>query len=112
MRPRRGEIWLVDFGTPVGREQAGRRTALVVSTDALNEGPAGIIIVVPITSTRRDLPSHIELDAAGSGLDQASYAKCEDVKSVSEQRLMRRLGGVGPDEMFAVDRSLRYLLDL
>jgi mRNA-degrading endonuclease toxin of MazEF toxin-antitoxin module len=34
------------------------------------------------------------------------------VKSVSEQRLMRRLGGVGPDEMFAVDRSLRYLLDL
>jgi mRNA interferase MazF len=36
--PRRGEIWLVDFGEPVGREQAGIRPAVIVSTDALNEG--------------------------------------------------------------------------
>lgn len=45
--------------------------------DALNEGPAGLVIVVPITTARRGLPSHIEVEPGDSGLDDVSYAKCE-----------------------------------
>ncbi|MFO7549337.1 MAG: type II toxin-antitoxin system PemK/MazF family toxin [Acidimicrobiia bacterium] len=112
MTPRRGEVWLVDFGESVGREQAGIRPAVVVSTDALNEGPAGVILVVPVTSVRRDLPSHIEIEPGESGLDHPSYAKCEDVKSVSARRLIDRLGTVGPEPLFEIGRVLRYLLEL
>ncbi len=109
---RRGEIWLVDFGEPVGHEQAGVRPGLVVSADALNEGPAAVLMLVPITSARRGLPSHIEIDDPASGLSEVSYAKCEDLKSISERRLLSRLGAVGTPVMFDVERVLRYLLDL
>jgi mRNA interferase MazF len=85
---------------------------VVVSTDALNEGPAGVILVVPVTSARRDLPSHVEIEPGESGLDHPSYAKCEDVKSVSERRLLDRLGVVGPEPLFGIGRVLRYLLEL
>ncbi|CAN5887415.1 type II toxin-antitoxin system PemK/MazF family toxin [soil metagenome] len=112
MKPRRGEVWLVDFGEPVGREQAGTRPAVVVSTDALNEGPAGVLVIIPLTSSRRDLPSHVEIEAGASGLDHTSYAKCEDVKSVSERRLVRRLGVAGSGPLFEIERVLRYLLEL
>lgn len=112
MTPRRGEVWLVDFGDPVGREQAGRRPALVVSADPLNEGPAGLVIVVPITTARRGLPSHVEIEPSDAGLDEVSYAKCEDVKSISTRRLVARLGAAGPEVMFNVGRVLTYLLDL
>lgn len=112
MTPRRGEIWLVDFGEPVGREQSGRRPAVVVSADALNESPAGVIMVVPCTTTHRDLPSHIEIDPADSGLEAVSYAKCEDLKSVSERRMIARLGQVGPQVAFEIGRVLRFLLEL
>lgn len=112
MIPHRGEIWLVDFGEPVGREQAGIRPALVVSTDALNEGPAGVVVVVPLTSARRELPSHVEIEPGESGLDHPSYAKGEDVKSVSERRLIDRIGVVGPEPLFEMGRVLRYLLEL
>jgi len=112
MRPRRGEIWLVDFGNPVGREQSGRRPAVVVSADALNDGPAGVVMVVPCTTTHRSLPSHIELDPQDSGLDAVSYAKCEDLKSVSEQRMIARVGQVGPSVTFEIGRVLRFLLEL
>lgn len=112
MKPRRGEVWLVDFGEPVGREQAGRRPALVVSADPLNEGPAGVVIVVPLTTMRRELPSHIEIEAGESGLDTTSYAKCEDVKSISDRRLVTRLGACEPDVLFEIGRVLTYLLDL
>lgn len=109
---RRGEVWLVDFGQPVGREQAGRRPAVVVSADPLNESLAGVVIVVPCTTARRGLPSHIELDPEDSGLDHASYAKCEDVKSVSEERLIARIGTAGSAAVFEITRVLRFLLDM
>jgi len=68
---RRSEVWLVDFGDPVGREQSGNRPAVIVSADALNDGPASVVVVVPITTTYRGLPSHIEIDQGGSGLGLA-----------------------------------------
>ena len=111
MSARRGEIWLVDFGEPIGREQSGRRPAVVVSADRLNESPAGVVIVVPCTTARRGLPSHVELDPESSGLDELSYAKCEDVTSVSDQRLIARLGAAPDDALVAIARALRFLLD-
>ncbi len=41
-----------------------------------------------------------------------SYAKCEDVKSISEHRLIGRLGAVSEEITFEIGRVLRYLLDL
>jgi mRNA interferase MazF len=110
--PRRGEVWLVDFGDPVGREQSGRRPAIVVSADPLNESRAGVVIVVPITTSRRDLPSHVEIEPGSSGLDEVSYAKCEDVKSISEERLIANLGSATDPVTFDIGRVLRFLLDI
>lgn len=90
--PRQGDIWLVDFGSPVGHEQGYRRPAVVVSADQMNTSRAGLAIVVPLTRTRRNLPSHIEIEAQDAGLREISYAKCEDVKSVSFDRLVHRIG--------------------
>ena len=112
MNAHRGEVWLVDFGEPVGHEQSGRRPAVVVSADPLNESRAGIVIVVPTTTTPRGLPSQVEIDPISSGLDEVSYAKCEDVKSISEQRLIAHLGRVSDTALFEVARVLRYLLNI
>jgi mRNA interferase MazF len=109
---RRGDIWLVDFGDPVGREQAGTRPAVVVSADGLNDSAAGIAIVIPTTTTHRRLPSHVELEPDGTGLREVSYAKCEDIKSVSTERLVARLGSVNEAAMFDLGRALRFLLEL
>jgi mRNA interferase MazF len=108
-RPRRGDVWLVDVGSPIGREQAGRRPVVIVSDDLINAGPSGLVIVVPMTSRRRDLPSHVEIDAA-AGLDAPSYAKCEDVKSISTQRLTHVIGAVSHIELDQISTILARLL--
>ncbi len=112
MRPRKDEVWLVDFGDPIGREQAGRRPAVIVSVNSLNESPAGVVIVVPITRSHRNLPSHVELEPGGSGLTEVSYAKCEDVKSVSEYRLITRIGSIAEEASFQINRILGFLLGI
>jgi mRNA interferase MazF len=85
---------------------------VVVSADPLNESRAGVVIVAPTTTTHRGLPSHVELDPDSSGLDEISYAKCEDVKSVSEQQLIGRLGVSDERASFEILRALRFLMDL
>ncbi len=112
MSARRGELWLVDFGEPIGREQSGRRPAVVVSADPLNESRAGVVIVVPTTTTPRGLPSHVEIEPASSGLEEIRYAKCEDLKSISEQRLVAQLGAVSDVVLFEIARAIRFLLNL
>ena len=67
-------MWLLDFGTPAGSEPSGRRPAVVVSADRLNESAADVVIVVPCTTTPRGLPSHVEIEPGESGLDEVSYA--------------------------------------
>lgn len=108
----RGEVWLVDFGEPIGHEQGYRRPAVVVSADQLNRSRAELAVVVPVTTTRRRLPSHIEIEPGDSGLSHTSYAKAEDVKSVSTQRLVRRLGAVSSDQLNRAEHALRLLLGL
>ncbi len=71
-----------------------------------------MVIVVPVTTAHRGLPSHIEIDPEVSGLHEISYAKCEDVKSVSEQRLIARLGTIDSEVAFKIARALHFLLDL
>lgn len=109
--PRRGDIWLVDFGVPHGHEQGYPRPAVVVSADRMSQSRAELVIVVPVTRTRRDLPSHVELDVASTGLAETSYAKGEDVKAVSVERLVRLLGRTPLEELRRITDVLRMLLD-
>ena len=110
--PRRGDLWLVDFGTPVGHEQGFRRPAVVLSADRMNSSRAGLVIVVPITRSRRGLPSHVELDAEQTGLRETSYAKGEDIKSVSVDRLVHRIGDTPESSLHRLGAAVRTLLDL
>lgn len=112
VRPSRGQIWLVDLSPAVGHEQAGKRPALIVSVDLFNHGPADLVVLVPITTKAKGVPLHVELSPQETGLTYLSYAKCEDVRSVSIERLYRPLGVVGIGTMELVEDRLRILLGL
>jgi mRNA interferase MazF len=110
--PGRGEVWAADLNPTRGREQAGRRPVLVVSVDTFNRGPADLVIVVPLTSTLRDVPSHVRVSPPEGGLRHPSAILCEAVRSVSRGRLVERWGAVSAATMTRVEDVLRILLRL
>ncbi len=110
--PSRGEVWEVDLGPTHGREQAGKRPALVVSVNQLNRGPAGLAIVLPTTAQRKGIRFHVEIAPPEGGLRRASFVKPEHIRSVSVERLGRRLGEVSAQTLATVETRLRALLDL
>lgn len=110
--PSRGEIWLVDLNPTRGHELAGIRPALVVSIDLFNQGPAGLVVVLPLTTRLKGIPFHVEVAPPEGGVKTRSFIKCEDVRSVAKERLSQRWGVVSRVTMAAVEDRLRILLDL
>lgn len=112
LRPARGEIWFLNLDPTQGREQAGSRPALVVSVDAFNQGPAELLVVLPVTTVAKGIPFHVPVHPPEGGVRQTSFIKCEDVRSVSRGRLRERWGAVTPGTMAAVEDRLRILMGL
>ncbi len=111
-QPSRGEIWLVGLDPTKGREQAGMRPALIISVDQFNHGAAELVIAIPITSKAKGIPLHIEINQPEGGLTMMSFVKCEDVRSVSTSRLVKRLGKVSSQTIELVEDRLKILLGL
>jgi mRNA interferase MazF len=110
--PLRGEVWLVDLNPTRGHVQAGKRPGFVVSVDPFNRGPAGLVVILPMTSKAKGIPFHVEINLSEGGLTQRSFIKCEDVRSIARERLFKRMGRVSDETMRAVEDRLRILLDL
>jgi mRNA interferase MazF len=110
---RRGEVWLADLGQTKGREQSGERPILIVSADAINQGPADLVVAVPFTTRRRAIPAHVEVRPPNGGLRDVSFAMCEQVRSLSAERLgPRPFGSVPMAVLRSVEDRLRLLMDL
>jgi len=105
--PDRGDaIWL-DFDPQAGREQAGRRPALVLSP-ALYNRRAGLAVVCPITSRVKSYPFEVSLPA---GLPISGVVLSDHVRSVDWQ--VRRATFIAqlPAEVFTyVMEKLQLLL--
>lgn len=108
----RGEVHLADFGEPLGHEQGFERPVVVMSAQPWLESNPPVVAVIPLTSTPSERVTHVEVDAAASGLDVTSYAKCEDLRAVSPRRVQRRLGATEDIAMLRIETIVKRLLAL
>lgn len=105
------DLWLVDFGEPYPGEPGAHRPALVLGPpDTFGPG-FPFVIVTPLTTTRRGLSLHIELEPTNeNGLDETSYIQCELLRSVNRKRLVHQLGTIDVDTSLRVASVVKTLL--
>ena len=97
----------------VGHEQGGLRPVLVVSADPFNQGPVSRVVALPITSTRKGIPWHIDIDPPEGGLQNSSTILCDQIRTLAKSRFgQKALGKVSPETMANVEGRLRMLLQL
>lgn len=114
----RGDIWVVSLDPASGREQQGHRPAVVLSSDLIDVELLGLVMVVPATTSMRVdsrgrlVRNHLPvLPTLENGLAQTSYFMCEQLKSVSLQRLTKQLGRLNADQMSGLQEIIELLLD-
>lgn len=112
LRPSRGEIWLADLEPTTGHEQGGKRPCVILSDDLFNHGPAELVVVLPVTSKKRDIPLRTPLEPPEGGLTVRSFVMPEMIRSISVRRLSRQLGRVRDETLAAIEARVRALLNL
>jgi mRNA interferase MazF len=109
---RQGELWYANLNPTKGSEQSGRRPVLIISGDTLNE-TLSIVIVVPISSKIKGYPTCITLHPnRTNGLKNISEAIPFQVRTVSNDRLTKRIGHASIEEVKNVIRGLVLTLTL
>lgn len=105
---RRGDIFYISRYPTTGSEQEAGRPGIIVSNEANNLHSTTVEVVYLTTQEKPDLPTHVSIDSA----PRPSRALCEQVTTVSVERLGDYIGKLTSLEMARVDTALLISLDL
>ncbi len=106
---KRGDIFYVSkFGYQVGSEQHAGRPAVVISNDENNRHSETVEVVFCTTKPKTKLPTHVETFST----PQVSTVLCEQITSVSTDRLENYIGTCNDEEMEKIDLALQISIGL
>lgn len=91
-----GSVIWVDLNPTRGREQKGRRPALVIASQDYLDSVPDLVIVVPLTTTDRGWPHHVPVNGADVRLTRPSFAMTEQPRTIPRDRITR-VGGVADE---------------
>lgn len=106
-----GDVWwAAPDPAPIGREQAGQRPVVIVSTPAFHAMATTLVMAVPVTTTDRGWLNHVALSPR-SGLGRDSFAMTEQIRTISRERLLRRAGSASPAQLDRIRDLVALYLD-
>ena len=112
--PKRGEVWLVDLDPTRGQEIKKQRPVVFLSADPI--GSTGLRIVVPLTGYREKhekYPWCVPLRKnSRNGLDKDSMSDAFQVKCVSVERFIHRMGTLSADTIKQIAEAVALCIDL
>ena len=107
MNIKRGEIYYADLSPVIGSEQGGIRPVLIIQNDVGNKySPTVIAAAITSQKDKTKLPTHISVEASGSGLAKDSIVLLEQVRTIYKQRLKEKMGCLDNNSMVMVARAL------
>lgn len=111
--PLRGDVWLVNFDPTIGAEMNKTRPAIVVNSDSL--GILKVNVVVPVTDWKDHYAKnlwHIKIiNDDANGLDKVSAADVLQIRSVSTERLVKKVGRISSTMMEEIVASIAAVVE-
>jgi mRNA interferase MazF len=105
----RGDIFWADLNPTKGHEQAGLRPVLVLSEDVFNNR-SGTVIAIALTSQPQRAGFPLTLELSSPRLPKRSWAKISQVRTLSVQRLGKRIGKASCEELDHIIEGLNELI--
>lgn len=111
---KRGEIWLINLDPTIGAEIKKTRPAVIVNADQLGKLP--LKIIVPITDWKDHYsiaPWMVKIvSSSQNGLSKKSSADCFQVRSVAQERFLKKLGNLKAEQMDQIAHGLSAVLQI
>ncbi len=105
----RGEIYWADLNPTKGNEQTGRRPVLILSQNIFNER-SGTVIAIALTSQPQRASFPLTLELSSTKLPKQTWAKISQIRTLSTERIGRRLAKVSENEIEQVLEGLNEII--
>lgn len=105
----RGDILWANLDPTRGHEQSGSRPVLVLSQNVFNER-SGTVIAVALTSQRPSAGFPLTLELTDRRLPKKSWVKISQIRTLSVQRLGKKLGKVTAEELENIIEGLNEII--
>lgn len=103
---RRGDIVMADLEPTLGSEIGKTRPVIVLQNDLANQSSPTVTLIPLSTNLKRVFPFQVRIPAGEGGLPQASKALCEQIRTVSRDRLRQRLGALSAERLREIRAAL------
>ena len=104
---RRGDIFYFDKSCVTGVEQQGGRPGVIVSNDACNNSSDFLLVCYLTTQPKTKLPTHVPVVC-----EQKSICLCEQIHTLSKEKMRKFCCTATPDEMKEIDKALMITLGI
>lgn len=113
-KPSYFELWYIDWNPGRGSEQTGIRPALIIQNDLANHNEKYPNTIVLAVSTKgKPVSFHIEITPSeNNGLKEISYIKCEQIMTISKERLLNKIGLLENTYKVKIDKALNKTLNI
>lgn len=105
----RGEIRWADLNPSVGREQSGERPVLILSHEVFNER-SGTVIAMALTSQEQRAGFPLTHEILDSRLPKRSWVKISQIRTLSTERIAKKIGVVNSEELAHVIEGLNEII--
>jgi len=105
----RGEVRWANLSSAIGHEQSGLRPVIILSHDIFNER-SGTAIVVAITSQPQKAGFPLTLQLKTGNLPKKSWAKINQIRTLSVERIGKIIGKVSQEELTQVIEGLNEII--
>ena len=105
----RGDILWADLNPVKGHEQAGLRPVLILSPEVFNER-SGTVIAMALTSQPQKAGFPLTMELASVVLPKPTWVKISQIRTLSVERLGKRIARVSDDEMSQIVEGLNEII--
>jgi mRNA interferase MazF len=105
----RGDILWADLNPVKGHEQAGLRPVLILSPEIFNER-SGTVIALALTSQPQKAGFPLSFELTSVALSKPTWVKISQIRTLSVERLGKRMGRVSDDEMRQIVEGLNEII--
>ena len=111
---KQSEIWLIDLEPTKGAEIQKKRPAIIVNDDSLGKLPLKVIVPITDWKDRYEIaPWMVKiLPNKFNGLSKISAADCFQIRSLSQERLIKKLGNIDNATLIEIKVAISRVLDL
>ncbi|MFC1623928.1 type II toxin-antitoxin system PemK/MazF family toxin [Candidatus Omnitrophota bacterium] len=102
---RRGEVWWVDFSSPIGR-----RPAVLLSRDEAY-AVRNAVTVAEVTTVVRDIPVEVKLDKS-DGLPKSCVVNLDTIVTIRKDRIKERISLLKAQKIAQINIALKFALGL